>query len=50
MDRIRSVLRETRLAENAVVEGGSTNASDVTTSLSTSWQQAIEQFIIPAMP
>jgi uncharacterized protein YhjY with autotransporter beta-barrel domain len=50
MDRTRRAERETRLAENAVVAGGSTNASDVTTSLSTSWQQAIAQFIIPAAP
>jgi len=49
-DRTCRAERETKLEENAVVGGGSTNASDVTTGLSTSWQHAIEQSTIAELP
>jgi hypothetical protein len=35
------------VAEAATVAGGSTNATEVTTGLSGSWQQDIEQSIMP---
>ena len=47
MEWTRSTARVTRIAESATVAGGSTNATEVTTGLSGSWQQDIEQFIIP---
>jgi hypothetical protein len=45
MDRVRSIVRVTRIEEEVRVAGGSTKAIEVTTGLSGSWQQDIEQFI-----
>jgi len=47
MECTRSTVRVTRIAEAAAVAAGSTNATEVTTGLSGSWQQDIEQCIIP---
>lgn len=50
MECTRSTARVTMVAESATVTGGSTNASEVTTTdLSGSWQQDIEQSIMPPM-
>lgn len=49
MDRVRSIRRVTRIGDEVKVAGGSTKATEVTTGLSGSWQQDIEQFI-RAMP
>ncbi len=47
MECTRPTARVTMIAEAATVAGGSTNATETTTGLSGSWQQDIEQFIIP---
>jgi uncharacterized protein YhjY with autotransporter beta-barrel domain len=47
MECTRSTARVTMIAEVATVAGGSTNATEVTTGLSGSWQQDIEQSIMP---
>ena len=47
MECTRSKARVTLIAESATVAGGITNATEVTTGLSGSWQQDIEQSIIP---
>ena len=47
MECTRSTARVTMVAEVATVVVGSTNATEVTTGLSGSWQQDIEQSIIP---
>jgi hypothetical protein len=47
MECTRSTARVAMVAEAAAVAGGSTNAAETTTGLSGSWQQDIEQFIIP---
>ena len=45
MDRVRSTVRVTRIEDGVKVAGGSTKATEVTTGLSGSGQQDIEQFI-----
>ena len=47
MECTRSTARVAMVAEAATVAGGSTNATEVTTGLSGSWQQDIEQSIMP---
>ena len=47
MECARSTARVTMIAEVAAVAGGSTNAAEVTTGLSGSWQHDIEQSIMP---
>ena len=47
MECTRSMALVTMIADVAVVAGGSTNATEVTTGLSGSWQHDIEQFIMP---
>ncbi len=47
MGRTRSMLRVSIVVERVELAGGSTNAIEVTTGLSGSWQQDIEQFVMP---
>jgi hypothetical protein len=49
MGRTRSMLRVSIVVEKVELAGGSTNAIEVTTGLSGSWQQDIEHFVMPLM-